>query len=176
MCIVYYYYYYYSRSTIQRKTTWPESISSLNTIQRYIWLSTSLHSCGTHRSISILYIRSTSLAYGKAGAKELYTGQLVTPLVGFMNTRILYVQLITDLTESLTPDSVNVMWSSQLFRDECPLKEEWFGTPYSSEGYFPESHFSCQNYTPGFFFLQIYLPRGKMHGRVCIWSMLKINI
>ena len=92
----------------------------------------------------------------------------MTPLVGFMNTRILYVQLITDLTESLTPDSVNVMWSSQLFRDECPLKEEWFGTPYSSEGYFPESHFSCQNYTPGCFFLQIYLPRGKMHGRVCM--------
>ncbi|CAI8005905.1 Nardilysin [Geodia barretti] len=42
-------------------------------------------------------------------------------------------KLITELTESLTPDSVNVMWSSQLFRDECPLKEEWFGTPYSSE-------------------------------------------
>jgi nardilysin len=42
-------------------------------------------------------------------------------------------KLITDLTESLTPDGVNVMWSSQLFRDQCPLKEEWFRTPYSSE-------------------------------------------
>ena len=81
--------------------------------------------------------------------------QLMMPLVGFMNTHILYVQLITDLTESLTPDSVNVMWSSQLFRDECPLKEEWFGTPYSSEGYFPESHFSAKTIPLVVFFTDI---------------------
>ena len=50
-----------------------------------------------------------------------------------------YSQVITEVTEMLTPDKVNIIWSSVQFKEQCSLREEWFGTHYSSEGSWSES-------------------------------------
>lgn len=40
-------------------------------------------------------------------------------------------------------EGVNIIWSSQQFRDRCPLRENWFGTPYSTEGCSRDTHHLC---------------------------------
>jgi secreted Zn-dependent insulinase-like peptidase len=42
-------------------------------------------------------------------------------------------EVIAAVTESLTADGVCVMWSSQQFREQCHLREYWFGTHHSCE-------------------------------------------
>ena len=94
------------------------------------------------------------------------------------------IKVITEVLDGLTADTVNIIWSSRQFEQQCQLKEEWFGTPYSTAGVCVYTHSvfvladsmyanSYRNtivvvsvYVVCDILPQIYLCHGRRHGRV----------
>ena len=73
-------------------------------------------------------------------------------------------------------EGVNIIWSSQQFRDRCPLREDWFGTPYSTEGGFMNTHHLCSVHISVLFLRHTSSMEGHLEGLVKVLQFIVMSL